>query len=122
MAGQITFFPLSSVCWTFSDGAGWHIDVIPASSAVLLLRPIALLPAGAPLLRWRDGQLLLDIGRFSLPLSARECAVSWRSPKIPRRLYCPRMTLRELGHLLNVSAFVFICGGYDPAASQRRYR
>ncbi|MCR1305406.1 hypothetical protein NR291_25725, partial [Enterobacter sp. BT1271] len=53
MAGQITFFPLSSVCWTFSDGAGWHIDVIPASSAVLLLRPVALLPAGAPLLRWR---------------------------------------------------------------------
>ncbi len=71
MAGQITFFPLSSVCWMFSDGAGWHIDVIPASSAVLLLRPVALLPAGAPLLRWRNGQLLLDIGRFSLPLSAR---------------------------------------------------
>ena len=122
MTGHMTLLPMSSVCRTFSDGAGWHIDVRPSPTAVLQLRPVALLPARLPLLRWQRGRLLLDTGRFSLPLSACDCAVSWYSPKLSRRLHCPYMSLQELAHLLNVSAFVFICSGYDPAASQRRYR
>lgn len=122
MTRPVTLLPMSSVCRTFGDGAGWHIDVWPSPSARLQLRPVALLPARLPLLRWQRGRLLLDTGRFSLPVSACDCAVSWYSPRLSRRVCCPYMSLQELAHLLNVSAFVFICSGYGPAASQRRYR